>query len=319
MKKDDFLEDDRNLISNGKTLLMLTCIHENYEMMEVLLKHHTDASFKNFEGNTALHFACQMRNINAAKLLLKYNSNLVHISNKKEKTPLMIACKLGDDTMVSLLLKYNANINHKDHHGKTPLMIASKYNHSNAINLLLDQHALHEKNNNSISNGSNNKNKFFSEINASYASVSNDEKLRKFKMNKLKYRISNIAHSYSQSHASTHTHTHTHKNTHTHYPIKSTITKKSSKLLNNNIGSNAKKFMNNSYAYLLNKFKVNRNNSKSKTSKLVNGGILNNIIQQSNVSSIPVNLNFNGNSSSSSNNNNNNNININNNNNNNKI
>eukprot|EP00833_Pecoramyces_ruminatium_P002820 jgi/Orpsp1_1/1176852/evm.model.c7180000059273.1 len=137
---DDFLEDDRNLISNGKTLLMLACIHENYDMMELLLKHHTDASFKNFEGNTALHFACQARNINAAKLLLRYNSNLVHISNKKEKTPLMIACKLGDNTMVSLLLKYDANINHRDHNGKTPLIMAYNNDNNNGYSKIIDIH-----------------------------------------------------------------------------------------------------------------------------------------------------------------------------------
>eukprot|EP00833_Pecoramyces_ruminatium_P003169 jgi/Orpsp1_1/1177201/evm.model.c7180000060564.1 len=261
---DDFLEDDRNLISNGKTLLMLACIHENYDMMELLLKHHTDASFKNFEGNTALHFACQARNINAAKLLLRYNSNLVHISNKKEKTPLMIACKLGDNTMVSLLLKYDANINHRDHNGKTPLIMACKYNHIDVINVLLDQHFLNEKNN--ISCCCSSKNKLYKKTNDSHSSLSSSKsissykKFRQSKMNILKHKISNITNSYSQSHSNSHIFT--------HHPIKNTIIKKSSKFLNNNynninaINNNTRNFMDNSYSYLLNKFKKNKKNVK---------------------------------------------------------
>jgi len=134
------LMDDRNLISNGKTLLMLACSQGNEAMIKMLIKHHIDASFKNFDGNTALHISCQHRNSEVAEMLLQYQPEIIDIQNKKGKTSLMIVCKLDDSMMVSLLLNYQANVNLKDHNGKTALMIACKYSHINTIHYLIDHH-----------------------------------------------------------------------------------------------------------------------------------------------------------------------------------
>ncbi|ORX42837.1 ankyrin [Piromyces finnis] len=135
---DRLMIDERNLISSGKTLLMLACSQGNKDMIKILIKHRIDALFKNYNGNTALHISCQHRNTEVAEMLLQYQPEIVNIQNKNGKTPLMIACKLGDTLMVSLLLKYNGSINLKDHNGKTALMIACKYGHIDTINYIVD-------------------------------------------------------------------------------------------------------------------------------------------------------------------------------------
>jgi len=218
--------DDRNLISNGKTLLMLACSQGNEKMIKTLIKHHVDASFKNYDGNTALHISCQQRNSEAAEMLLQYQPEIINIQNKKGKTPLMMACKLGDTFMVSLLLNYQSNANQIDHNGKTALMIACKHGHVNIINYLVDH--CYQRNNKDHKN----KEKLIKHRQSSSSILSN-KKLRKSKMNQLKHKIK------------------------IHQHLKNTL--KPSKIINNN--SNSKNVIDSSYAYLLNKFK--KNNLKS--------------------------------------------------------
>ncbi|KAL7252706.1 hypothetical protein ACSBR1_007300 [Camellia fascicularis] len=57
-------------------------------------------------GRTALHEAAEVGNLEAAKMLVKHNSNLPNIEDENGRTPLLYAAKTGNREMVLFLLNH---------------------------------------------------------------------------------------------------------------------------------------------------------------------------------------------------------------------
>lgn len=89
------------------------------------------------DKKTILLKACERRNTEAVKLILKYKPNI----NKKDtwgQTPLHKACINGDiDCAVLLLHHQKAKVNAGDNLNLTPLYLATRNNHLGVIKLLL--------------------------------------------------------------------------------------------------------------------------------------------------------------------------------------
>ena len=87
------------------------------------------------DGATPLFIACQMGQVDAARLLLEKGA-AVDRALEDGQTPLIIACKNGHVDAVRLLLDQGADINRADKYGATPLLACRM-----ALRLLLDEGA----------------------------------------------------------------------------------------------------------------------------------------------------------------------------------
>jgi len=91
-------------------------------------------------GDTALHVACGLKNINLVELLLKKGAHL-NLRNSTGVTPLHIAVRRRSAPLVSLLIENGANSSIVDEKGISPVGLATKLGKDSAILKLLEANA----------------------------------------------------------------------------------------------------------------------------------------------------------------------------------
>ena len=89
-----------------------------------LLHQHAGVNGAQADGSTALHWAAQRDNLEAADLLLAAGAN-VKAATRFNITPLALACTNGDAAIIDHLLKAGADANSTSQQGQTALMTAS--------------------------------------------------------------------------------------------------------------------------------------------------------------------------------------------------
>ncbi|MCZ7632961.1 MAG: ankyrin repeat domain-containing protein [Phycisphaerales bacterium] len=87
-------------------------------------------------GDTALHWACRLRNAPIATLLVIHAAPL-DSANDLGETPLHIAAATGAAELVDLLVEFGADVNAADSAGRTPLHVAADANQLEAVRSLL--------------------------------------------------------------------------------------------------------------------------------------------------------------------------------------
>ncbi|XP_062927240.1 ankyrin repeat domain-containing protein 22-like isoform X2 [Mobula hypostoma] len=76
----------------------------NETLIKLLLSAKVDVNATDNKGNSALHYACQMKNKSIVSILIKANAD-VSIANKNGETPLDIATKLKFPKILAVLRK----------------------------------------------------------------------------------------------------------------------------------------------------------------------------------------------------------------------
>ncbi|XP_062927236.1 ankyrin repeat domain-containing protein 22-like [Mobula hypostoma] len=76
----------------------------NETLIKLLLSAKVDVNATDNKGNSALHYACQMKNKSIVSILIKANAD-VSIANKNGETPLDIATKLKIPIIFAVLWK----------------------------------------------------------------------------------------------------------------------------------------------------------------------------------------------------------------------
>jgi len=165
----------------GSTPLFLATINGSTEIVLELLKSGADINAVNNNGQTALHAATQVGQMDIIKLIVNSNStgvtsqklnidvedkdgltplfvSIIHqhmeafsllldnnalfeIENKSGSSPLHEACESGFVRAVSLLLKKGANINKINKEGETPLHIAVREGFEKCVGCLIQNMA----------------------------------------------------------------------------------------------------------------------------------------------------------------------------------
>lgn len=117
-------------LSGGYTTLMESVMDNRLDIMRLLLTFkEVDISKLNEAGKNALHIACELKNVEAAKLIYeRAGAEIFTVPTSISKDlPIHISCEAGDIKMVRLLAKVAPEtFNTPNFNGLTPLMIASK-------------------------------------------------------------------------------------------------------------------------------------------------------------------------------------------------
>ncbi|XP_071604874.1 ankyrin repeat domain-containing protein 22 isoform X3 [Heliangelus exortis] len=85
-------------------LLMISKTKQNENLIKMLLRAGVDVNATDFSGSTALHYACEMKNLAVIPLLLEAHAD-ASVKNQDGETPLDIARRLKFHDIESMLRK----------------------------------------------------------------------------------------------------------------------------------------------------------------------------------------------------------------------
>ena len=129
---------------DGNTPLHLASKIKNIEIIKLLLDHGAIVNIQNISGDTPLHIACSKGNADIEIIKLLLHNDCINQKNSRGFTPLFISCKYVNMNIIELLLQNGAceSINKKDNGNETPLHIAGKIQSIDLTKLLLENGAI---------------------------------------------------------------------------------------------------------------------------------------------------------------------------------
>ena len=115
----------------SRTILHYACIHDDFDIVDNLLKAGADPCAQDKLGNNPMHYACENGRLQCVQQLIATSQNpngLLQVPNNDGVTPLSmilhIACEKRNINLVKKLLEAGADPNVTDKFGFTPLMRA---------------------------------------------------------------------------------------------------------------------------------------------------------------------------------------------------
>lgn len=91
-------------------------------------------------GLTPFLIACRYNQIDAAKLLLRYDADILNDTVENDgMNALLISCKYGHNEIVQWLIDQGLSLESRDHKQNTPLMLAAQHGHKTTVEWLLTQ------------------------------------------------------------------------------------------------------------------------------------------------------------------------------------
>lgn len=136
--------DLNSLTSNGIAPLHYAVLHQNIEMIKLLLEKGCDVNIHRRikEQMTALHYAARNGNEEIIKILLEAGA-CVDPPNIRQRTPFHEVMRGGAEAgpAAKLLLERGSDINATDWQGMTPLLVAAKNGCGPMVKWLLDEGA----------------------------------------------------------------------------------------------------------------------------------------------------------------------------------
>ena len=111
--------------NNGLTPLATAVLANNALAFDILYRSSANLYTRDSAGDTLLHMACRLDNVNILKHLVScdlYPHN--EPQNFKKETPMHTACKVGSFRSFTYLLSLDHSVSAIDDLGRTPLMIA---------------------------------------------------------------------------------------------------------------------------------------------------------------------------------------------------
>ena len=114
-------------------------------LLEFILKVRTQNPLANVdqtdsEGQTALIWACEVGNTDAATILLERGANINHADNES-MTALLSACEQRQTQTGEMLIERGADVNLASNDGWTALMFAAQSGHDDCVRALLEKGA----------------------------------------------------------------------------------------------------------------------------------------------------------------------------------
>jgi len=123
---------------DGKTPLMLACVHGHVQIVKCLLQHKAQINKAAPLRMTALMFACIHGDVDIVSYLIQQRAN-IEARSRGGLTPLMYACEHGHDHVVELLINHKVQVDAQNPNGMTAVMYAAQHGHHDAVKLLIDE------------------------------------------------------------------------------------------------------------------------------------------------------------------------------------
>ena len=111
-----------------------------YEVLNKMLDLGSDPNIRDSNGWTALHYACQLGDLQSV-IILKEKGSMIDAFSNNKRTPLHLAALKGYFEIVQFLLESGSDQDFQDELGCTPLHLAAKKGHVKCIQLLLEAEA----------------------------------------------------------------------------------------------------------------------------------------------------------------------------------
>lgn len=92
----------------SENILMIASFHHNIDLVKYMIKHRVDVNYTNYDGNTALHYACREGYLEIVKLLVNNGAN-INQRSKEWQTPLMEAQNYHNQHVVDFLIENGAD------------------------------------------------------------------------------------------------------------------------------------------------------------------------------------------------------------------
>ncbi|KAK1168350.1 receptor-interacting serine/threonine-protein kinase 4 [Acipenser oxyrinchus oxyrinchus] len=128
------------VLEDGLSLLHYAVQLSNDEAVKLLLLYNANPNLANSRGSTPIHLAVEKRLKNITELLLGRKTN-VNAKDEDQYTPLHFTAQSGDETIARQLLDRGASINETDFEGRTPLHIACQHGQDKVVRVLLSRGA----------------------------------------------------------------------------------------------------------------------------------------------------------------------------------
>ena len=96
------------------------------EFVKEMIMKKAPLDSRDQSGKTALAWACEMRNLKVARILLEAGAFVDCVEDEKKSTPLIVACWKGHLEVVNLLIEFQANPSILNHSNETALIEATK-------------------------------------------------------------------------------------------------------------------------------------------------------------------------------------------------
>ena len=125
---------------DGSTAMHYACADGNLDIVQTLMDRGIMLNETNFDGRTALHEACYHGQVRIVHFLVSNRFN-VKAMDHNERTPLHEACENPCVEMVQLLIDNGSDVNADDDDGKTPLHEACANGYLEIVKLLLEKGA----------------------------------------------------------------------------------------------------------------------------------------------------------------------------------
>jgi len=122
------------------TLLHIACYvdsDDSDDAVRDLLQAGANVEYKNKDGMTPLHIACEKNHTSITRMLIKAGAN-VNAKDNGGKTPLHLACEKNHKYIAEILITAHANVNAQDDDGRTPLFGACYRFNIDIIRMLLE-------------------------------------------------------------------------------------------------------------------------------------------------------------------------------------
>eukprot|EP01036_Dinobryon_divergens_P031324 gene31324-40699_t len=141
-KVSEFVENYKNFDNaikdeKGRTALILSSLHGNVEIVELLLKKGFDLEDKCSSGLTALLYASSRGYVRIVQSLL-LNGADIEACDKDGATSLLYAAHKGHLDVVRVLLEKGANVQARNESGMSALIYASHQGFAEVVEVLLD-------------------------------------------------------------------------------------------------------------------------------------------------------------------------------------
>lgn len=138
----DYGADPAHANGFGNTSLHEAAFVANLEVAEALIGRGVDVTTVNHKGSTALHLLCYSEKANPqilehfAELLFLTDSSVLEIADKHGQTPLLVCAATGNRVILRWLLQKNVSLMVKDDSHRNVVDIARFYGHQDIAEMM---------------------------------------------------------------------------------------------------------------------------------------------------------------------------------------